>query len=213
MNESDTSKEQSSTFMSQEDVTPESNRAAQLVENDGTPSGKSVAQTDNGQQHTIEEDFPMVVIPLTERLANDAVEHDVDHIEVPSTVTDVEAVTSSNGEIVNENALDVHKEHPPLSLPAKTVEIVNEDDPIDAGQSSKSGYADVTTKIDQEISQSVSIDLPSNSETQLEDGDIKVEPLVNQKRQQEDKSEKKRQLEDKADGSPLKVQDQLDEVK
>jgi hypothetical protein len=199
--------------MSQEDVTPESNRAAQLVENDGTPDDKSVAQTDNGQQHTIEKDFPMVVIPLTERLANDAVEHDADHIEVPSTVTDVEAVTSSNGEIVNENALDVHKEHPPLSFPAKTVEIVNEDDPIDAGQSIKSGDADVTTKIDQEISQSVSIDLPSNSETQLEDGDIKVEPLVNQKRQQEDKTEKKRQLEDKADGSPLKVQDQLDEVK
>ncbi|XP_062148486.1 golgin candidate 1 isoform X2 [Alnus glutinosa] len=211
-NESDTSKEQSSTFMSQEDVTPESNRAAQLVENDGTSDDKSVAQTDNGQQHTIEKDFPMVVIPLTERLANDAVEHDADHIEVPSTVTDVEAVTSSNGEIVNENALDVHKEHPPLSLPAKTVEIVNEDDPIDAGQSIKSGDADVTTKIDQEISQSVSIDLPSNSETQLEDGDIKVEPLVNQKRQQEDKTEKKRQLEDKADGSPLKVQDQLDEA-
>jgi hypothetical protein len=113
----------------------------------------------------------------------------------------------------NENALDVHKEHPPLSFPAKTIEIVNEDRPIDAGQSIKSRDADVTSKIDQEISQSVSTDLPSNGEIQLEDGDIEVEPLVIQKRQQEDKTEKKRQLEDKADGSPLKVQDQLDEVK
>ncbi|XP_059432666.1 golgin candidate 1 isoform X2 [Corylus avellana] len=210
-NESDTSKEQSSTLISQEDVTPESNRAAQLVENDGTPD-TSVAQTDNGQQHTIGKDSPMVVIPLTEKLANDAVERDADHIEVPSTVTDVEAITPSNGEIVNENALDVHKEHPPLSLPAKTVEIVNEDRPIDAGQSIKSGDADVTSKIDQERSQSVSTDLPSNGEIQLEDGDIEVEPLVIQKGQQEDKTEKKRQLEDKADGSPLKVQDQLDEA-
>lgn len=202
VNESDTLQEQTSIVTSQVDLTPENDRAAQLVENEGTPT-KSVSQTDDVQQHSFDNDYPMVGIPLTETLANDVVKHDADAMEVPSTVADVEAVSSSsNGEPVNENTSDVHKEQPPLSLPTKEVNIANEDQPIDAGQS-KPGDTDVTGKIDLDSSQSVSTDLPSNSETQLKDADVKVEPLVNQNRQQENK----------ANGSPLKEQDQLDEVK
>uniref|UniRef100_A0A2N9GB88 Golgin candidate 1 n=1 Tax=Fagus sylvatica TaxID=28930 RepID=A0A2N9GB88_FAGSY len=201
VNESDTLQEQTSIVTSQVDLTPENDRAAQLVENEGTPT-KSVSRTDDVQQHSIDNDYPMVGIPLTETLANDVVKHDADAMEVPSTVADVEAVSSSsNGEPVNENTSDVHKEQPPLSLPTKEVNIANEDQPIDAGQS-KPGDTDVTGKIDLDSSQSLSTDLPSNSETQLKDADVKVEPLVNQNRQQENK----------ANGSPLKEQDQLDEA-
>ncbi|GMY36154.1 golgin candidate 1 isoform X1 [Fagus crenata] len=201
VNESDTLQEQTSIVTSQVDLTPENDRAAQLVENEGTPT-KSVSQTNDVEQHSIDNDYPMVGIPLTETLANDVVKHDADAMEVPSTVAGVEAVSSSsNGEPVNENTSDVHKEQPPLSLPTKEVNIANEDQPIDAGQS-KPGDTDVTGKIDLDSSQSVSTDLPSNSETQLKDADVKVEPLVNQNRQQENK----------ANGSPLKEQDQLDEA-
>ncbi|KAM4123637.1 hypothetical protein ACJW30_01G173300 [Castanea mollissima] len=201
VNESDTLQEQTGTVTSLVDVTPENDRAAQLIENDRTPT-KSVAQTNDGQQHSIDKDSPMVGIPLTETLANDVVKNDADVMEVLSTVADVEAVSlHSNAELVNENTSDSHKEQPPLSLPANGVNIVNEDEPIDAGQS-KSGDTDGTGNIDQEISQSVSTDSPSNSETHLKDADIKVEPLINQNRQQETK----------ADGSPMKVQDPLDEA-
>lgn len=202
VNESDTLQEQTGTVTSLVDVTPENDRAAQLIENDRTPT-KSVAETNDGQQHSIDKDSPMVAIPLTETLANDVVKNDADVMEVLSTVADVEAVSlHSNAELVNENTLDIHKEQPPLSLPANGVNIVNEDEPIDAGQG-KSGDTDGTGNIDQERSQSVSTDSPSNSETHLKDADIKVEPLINQNRQQETK----------ADGSPMKVQDPLDEVK
>lgn len=202
VNESDTLQEQTGTVTSLVDVTPENDRAAQLIENDRTPT-KSVAQTNDAQQHSIDKDSPMVGIPLTETLANDVVKNDADVMEALSTVADVEAVSlHSNAELVNENTLDIHKEQPPLSLPANGVNIVNEDEPIDAGQG-KSGDTDGTGNIDQERSQSVSTDSPSNSETHLKDADIKVEPLINQNRQQETK----------ADGSPMKVQDPLDEVK
>lgn len=201
VNESDTLQEQTSTVTSLVDVTPENDRASQLIENERTPT-KSVAQTNDGQQHSIDKDSPMVGIPLTETLANDVVKNDTDDMEVLSTVADVEAVSlHSNAELVNENNSDVHKEQPPLSLPANGVNIVNEDEPIDAGQS-KSGDTDGTGNIDQERSQSVSTDSPSNSDTQLKDADVKVEPLINQNRQQETK----------ADGSPMKVQDPLDEA-
>ncbi|KAK4601861.1 hypothetical protein RGQ29_011109 [Quercus rubra] len=201
VNESDTLQEQTSTVTSLVDVTPENDRASQLIENERTPT-KSVAQTNDGQQHSIDKDSPMVGIPLTETLANDVVKNDADDMEVLSTVADVEAVSlHSNAELVNENTSDVHKEQPPISLPANGVNIVNEDEPIDAGQS-KSGDTDGTGNIDQERSQSVSTDSPSNSETQLKDADVKVEPLINQNRQQETK----------ADGSPMKVQDPLDEA-
>ncbi|KAK7845910.1 golgin candidate 1 [Quercus suber] len=201
VNESVTLQEQTSTVTSLVDVTPENDRASQLIENERTPT-KSVAQTNDGQQHSINKDSPMVGIPLTETLANDVVKNDADDMEVLSTVADVEAVPlHSNSELVNENTSDVHKEQPPLSLPANGVNIVDEDEPIDAGQS-KSGDTDDTGNIDQERSQSVSTDSPSNSETQLKDADVKVEPLIYQNRQQGTK----------ADGSPMKVQDPLDEA-
>ncbi|KAL3575109.1 hypothetical protein D5086_023210 [Populus alba] len=62
--------------------------------------------------------------------------------------------------------------------------------------------ADVPVNIDQEISQSTATSSPVNKETSTKVADFKVEPLVNQKKQ----------LENKADSSPVTVQDQLDEA-
>ncbi|KAG2718362.1 hypothetical protein I3760_03G216500 [Carya illinoinensis] len=184
------------------DVKPENDMAVQLVENDGTPT-ISISQTNNVQEHNIEKDSPLIGIPPTERPVSDVVENNDRHMEVPSILTDVEAVSStSNGELVNENASDVPNDHPFLSLPAEKVEIFNEDIPNDASQSIKSGDTDVKLKIDLESSQSVSTDFPRNSDTQLKDAVIKVEPLVDQKRQQELK----------VDDSQMKVQEQLDEA-
>ncbi|XP_042972908.1 golgin candidate 1-like isoform X2 [Carya illinoinensis] len=200
--ESDTSQDQTSAMMPLVDVKPENDMAVQLVENDGTPT-ISISQTNNVQEHNIEKDSPLVGIPPTERPVSDVVENNDRHMEVPSILTDVEAVSStSNGELVNENASDVPNEHPFLSLPAEKVEIFNEDIPNDASQSIKSGDTDVKLKIDLESSQSVSTDFPRNSDTQLKDAVIKVEPLVDQKRQQELK----------VDDSQMKVQEQLDEA-
>ncbi|XP_041007273.1 golgin candidate 1-like isoform X2 [Juglans microcarpa x Juglans regia] len=199
--ESDTSEHQTRTFTSQVDVTPEKTTAARLVENDRTPI-ESVAQTNNSQQENFEKYPPIAGITLTETLISDVIEHDADHIEVHST-TDAEVVSSSsNGEPISENAPGVHREHPPLSLPDKRGEIVNVDHPNYAVQGIKSRDADVTLKTDQEKSQSVYIDSHGTSDTQLKDVDIKVEPLVNQKRQQDLK----------ADDSLIKVQDQLEEA-
>ncbi|KAG6718565.1 hypothetical protein I3842_04G157700 [Carya illinoinensis] len=146
---------------------------------------------------------PITGIPLTETLISDVIEHDANHIEVPSTITDAEVVSSSsNGEPINENDPNVHREHPPLSLPAERGEIVNVDHPNDAVQGIKYRDTDVTLKTDEEKSQSVYIDSHGTSDTQLKDVDIKVDPLVNQKRQQDLK----------ADDYPIKVQDQLEEA-
>ncbi|KAJ6923416.1 hypothetical protein NC652_016908 [Populus alba x Populus x berolinensis] len=84
----------------------------------------------------------------------------------------------------------------------KEIAVVNENHPIDDGQNINSKEADVPVNIDQEISQSTATSSPVNKETSTKVADFKVEPLVNQKKQ----------LENKADSSPVTVQDQLDEA-
>ncbi|KAJ6921207.1 LOW QUALITY PROTEIN: hypothetical protein NC652_015189 [Populus alba x Populus x berolinensis] len=113
--------------------------------------------------------------------------------EKDATVTADSAKSTSNGELLNEKDLDV---------PLKEIAVVNENHPIDDGQNINSKEADVPVNIDQEISQSTATSSPVNKETSTKVADFKVEPLVNQKKQ----------LENKADSSPVTVQDQLDEA-
>ncbi|KAG6770050.1 hypothetical protein POTOM_025717 [Populus tomentosa] len=121
--------------------------------------------------------------------------------EKDATVTAVDSAKStSNGELLNEKDLDVPVEHPPPLL--KEIAVVNQDHPIDDGQNIKSKEADVPVNIDQEKSQSTVTSSPVNKETSTKVADFKVEPLVNQKKH----------LENKADSSPVTVQDQLDEA-
>ncbi|MBZ5798111.1 hypothetical protein K8353_49700, partial [Burkholderia contaminans] len=62
--------------------------------------------------------------------------------------------------------------------------------------------ADVSTQIDQDKSQSEIPNSPVKSQAPLEDADLNVDSHINQKKQQEKK----------ADSSPMKIQDELDEV-
>lgn len=118
------------------------------------------------------------------------------------TVAGVDSATStSNGELLNERDSDVPVEHR-APLPVKETQTVKEDHPSDDGQNIKSGEADVPVKTDHEKSQSTPTSSPVCKESSLKDADLEVEPLAN----------KKTQLENKADTSPMTVQDQLDEV-
>uniref|UniRef100_A0A6N2KKV2 Golgin-84 n=1 Tax=Salix viminalis TaxID=40686 RepID=A0A6N2KKV2_SALVM len=118
------------------------------------------------------------------------------------TVAGVDSATStSNGELLNERDSDVPVEHR-APLPVKETQTVKEDHPSDDGQNIKSGEADVPVKTDHEKSQSTPTSSPVCKESSLKDADLEVEPLAN----------KKTQLENKADTSPMTVQDQLDEA-
>ncbi|KAG6739685.1 hypothetical protein POTOM_057299 [Populus tomentosa] len=161
--------------MPQLDIASDNDRATLSVENEETLSSKTVAQTS------------------TENLQDAG--RDV-------TVAGVDSATStSNGELLNEKDSDVPVEHPP-PLPVKETQVVKEDHPIDDGQNIKSGEADVPVKTDQEKSQSTLTSSPVRKESSLKGADLEVEPLVNEKKQ----------LENKADTSPMTVQDQLDEA-
>ncbi|XP_048227978.1 golgin candidate 1 isoform X2 [Ricinus communis] len=110
-------------------------RAALSVEHDTAPTSKSILHVVAEQQQDIDKDASSIKSP--ERLANEVVKHDTDNVEVPVAAADADAKTStSNGEILNEKAPDGFLEHPPSPLPAKEIEVLNEDHqdhPIDAG--------------------------------------------------------------------------------
>lgn len=161
--------------MPQLDIASDNDRATLSVENEETLPSKTIAQTS------------------TENLQDAG--RDV-------TVAGVDSATStSNGELLNEKDSDVPVEHPP-PLPVKETQVVKEDHPIDDGQNIKSGEADVPVKTDQEKSQSTLTSSPVRKESSLKGADLEVKPLVNEKKQ----------LENKADTSPMTVQDQLDEA-
>lgn len=189
---SDSAREQTSTLTPQLNATPEKDRDALLDENDGASSGKLAVQTDNEQQPYMENGSQISDIPITETLADDLDKDNANHVEVPVTVTDAEAVAStSNGEHLNGSASE---EQPPLKG-----EVANETHLLDDTQSNKSGGSDVPPKIDQEGSDSIIIDPLSNTETQAKPGDVKIVLMSNQKKQNEHEAGK--------------IQEQLDEVK
>lgn len=199
---SDSADEQTSSISSQANLTPEKDGDDLLNENDGTPSGKSMVQTDNEQQQNFDNGFPTSDIPTTETSADDMGKDDASHDEVPVAVNDAEAVAStSNGEHLMESPLEVHEDQ----LSVKGVEVVSANHLVEDGQSNKSEGADVPPKVDQERSDSINTDAPSNisnTETQPNEADVKVESPIKQKKQHERK----------AATSARKVQEQLDEV-
>lgn len=199
----DTAQVQTGTQPAVLDIAPDEDRATRSFENDGTTSSNSTAQANNEQLQNGNKDASMFGIPSLETLPNDMVKPEVDLPEVAPAVTDVEAIAStSNGELVNDKT-DVNEVQPTSLSPTAGVEIVGEDHPVDAGQNIKSRDADVPSQIGQKVAQSVSVDVPSGSDTQSNDAESKVETISNQKKQQEHKG----------DASPMKLQDQLEEVK
>lgn len=198
-----TTGELTSTETSKLDVLSDKDRVTLLVENDAAPSSKLMPQTVAEQQQNIGKDVSSIT--SSERPSNEVVKDDADHDKVPVTAVDADVTTSaSNGDTVNEKASDVPVECPPSPSPAKEIEVLDEDrqdHPIDA--EIKLRDADVSSNTDQERSQSAITDPPVNGETSLKDADLSAEPLVDQLNQQHQY---------KADTSPMKVQEQLDEV-
>ena len=76
------------------------------------------------------------------------------------------------------------------------------DEPTSTGQIIKSRDLDASKNVDIEKSDSVASDTAPNNDPILKDSDVKVESVVDEKSQEDHK----------ADISPEKVQDQLDEV-
>ncbi|KAL5572578.1 hypothetical protein UlMin_022175 [Ulmus minor] len=184
----------------QGNATPEKDRDVVLDKTDGTPPSKSMVKTTIEQQDNPSNDSTSTSV--TETLANDLSKNDADHVEVPATVSDAESVKKiSNGELLAESIAEVREESS-LPLFAQEVEVVSEQQPVVVGQITDSGGENVLSNINQERSQSENIDVLNNSETQLKVADVKTEP----------RSSPKKQEEHKADLSPRKVQDQLDEA-
>ncbi|KAL5771149.1 hypothetical protein ACOSP7_015303 [Xanthoceras sorbifolium] len=195
----DTAREQNNTQTSQINVTSDNERANVPIENERMPTGKT--QRNSEQQHDTKKDSPSIA--STESLPNDVIKHDADQAEVPVTVNDADnAMSTSNGELLNENASDVYVEHSASPLLAKEKEFVNEDNSNGAGENIKPGDSDVPLKIDNEGSPSLIADPPVTIDNPSNDADIKVEPLVSETKQQDQK----------ADKPPMKVQDQLEEA-
>ncbi|XP_062090880.1 golgin candidate 1 isoform X2 [Humulus lupulus] len=201
----DTAQEQNDTITSQVAVTPEKDKDTLLNKNDGTSSSYSTVQTTTENQDDFNNNSPLLEIPHTEALGNDKSKNDTNLVEVPVNNTDQEAVTStSNVELLNESISEVCEDIslPIGPVPAEEVEIVNTLDPVETDPGTKSGDTDVSRKIDQEKSQSTNVDVLKDGETQSRVADLNIEPLSNQKKQEEQK----------AVASPKKVQEQLDEA-
>ncbi|CAL5339223.1 unnamed protein product [Camellia sinensis] len=199
----DTSIEQNSSETLQSDVAPDKDRVVFSIENDGTSPSNSNAQKSNEEQHNVEKDGSISGSLLSESILNEEAKHDAVHEEAPAAVPHVEAnALISNDELSNKDSSDVHEGVSSSPIAVKGVEVVHEDPPIDSSSNIRVGDAGTPTKIDEEVSQSISVDAPSKVHMQLKDADLKVEPHSNQKKQQEQK----------ADSSPIKVQDALDEA-
>ncbi|MBA0555178.1 hypothetical protein Golob_014232, partial [Gossypium lobatum] len=206
---SDTINKQTSSEVLKSDVTPDKDKATFSSDNERSSSANSMVQTSSELYKNSEKDNP--TIPSSELLDSDLVKHSVDQEEVSVSVSNAEAsLSTSNGELLNENASDVHVEHPPPSFATKDIEVVSEDHLTDGGQNSDSQTSDVPSKTDQErpqhpqkeSSQHVIADSHVNFEAKLKEDDVKVETPVNQKKPQEQN----------ADTPQMVVQDQLDEA-
>lgn len=89
-----------------------------LVENGAIPSCKSMPQTVIGQKQ--DTDIDVSSITSSDSLANEVVKDDADHVKVLETAVDEEAaISTSNGEFLNEKASDVLVKHASFPLPAK----------------------------------------------------------------------------------------------
>ncbi|TYI71421.1 hypothetical protein E1A91_D08G293700v1 [Gossypium mustelinum] len=206
---SDTINKQTSSEVLKSDITPDKDKATFSSDNERSSSANSMVQTSSELYNNSEKDNP--TIPSSELLDPDLVKHSVDQEEVSVSVSNAEAsLSTSNGELLNENASDVHVEHPPPSFATKDIEVVSEDHLTDGGQNSDSQTSDVPLKTDQEgpqhpqkeSSQHVIADSHVNFEAKLKEDDVKVETPVNQKKPQEQN----------ADTPQTVVQDQLDEA-
>lgn len=196
---SDTRVEEASSETSQLDLASDKNRATLSIDNNEISPVSSITLISNEEQQQIVDGASSVVGDSSGTISNNEVRHAADHEEVSGTVIETIPQTSDT-DLVNETSSD-GRQGIPSSPVAASIDTVVEDHPIDSGQNVID--TETSTKIDQEESQPVSGDAPIDVISPLKDADVKVEPHLDQKNHQENQ----------AVVSPVKMQDQLDEVK
>ncbi|KAK3024912.1 hypothetical protein RJ639_043227 [Escallonia herrerae] len=201
----DIAREQTSSGTPLSDVTPHKDRDATSVEKNVSRAGSSTAQISLEEQQNSDRDDSSLAAPLSETDSSDEVKKPgADSVEVSRSVNVVEDIPLSiSGDLATDNSSNVSEGVPssPLSAKETEVEVVPEDHLVDSDQNAVLDHKGAPTNIDQEAFQNVSVDAPSNLDTQLKDDDLKViHP------------DESRHHEDKALTSPSKVQDQLDEA-
>ncbi|KAL2965650.1 hypothetical protein AAZX31_16G072000 [Glycine max] len=143
---------------------------------------------------------PLLGSSLSKILGDDVGKHDTDDAEALVNDADIGVATiAGNGDPVQESASDICEMDPP---PAPKGIEGSSDEPTSTGQIIKSRDLDASKNVDIEKSDSVASDTAPNNDPILKDSDVKVESVVDEKSQEDHK----------ADISPEKVQDQLDEV-
>lgn len=180
------------------DVAIPSDKVDPVDNNDGSDS---ISTNQPKEQQPTDATSPILGSSLAKMLASDTSKHDTGDVEVLVNDADVDVTTTANNEPVKENASDIH-EVDASSSPRGIKGPIHK--PTSTGQITKSGDLDSNQNMDQEKTESVTVadDVAPNSDNTLTDSDIKVEPIVNQKSQEDHKT----------DISPKKVQDQLEEV-
>ncbi|KAL5172201.1 Golgin candidate 1 [Glycine soja] len=143
---------------------------------------------------------PLLGSSLSKILGDDVGKHDTDDAEALVNDADIGVATiAGNGDPVQESASDICEMDPP---PAPKGIEGSSDEPTSTGQIIKSRDLDASKNVDIEKSDSVASDTAPNNDPILKDSDVKVESVVDEKSQEDHK----------ADISPEKVQDQLDEA-
>ncbi|KAG4940647.1 hypothetical protein JHK87_044518 [Glycine soja] len=143
---------------------------------------------------------PLLGSSLSKILGDDVGKHDTDDAEALVNDADIGVATiAGNGDPVQESASDICEMDPP---PAPKGVEGSSDEPTSTGQIIKSRDLDASKNVDIEKSDSVASDTAPNNDTILKDSGVKVESVVDEKSQEDHK----------ADISPEKVQDQLDEA-
>ncbi|XP_004513034.1 golgin candidate 1 [Cicer arietinum] len=195
---SDTTKEKSGSPEATLDVAIPSDKVDPVDNNDGSDS---ISTNQPKEQQPTDATSPILGSSLAKMLASDTSKHDTGDVEVLVNDADVDVTTTANNEPVKENASDIH-EVDASSSPRGIKGPIHK--PTSTGQITKSGDLDSNQNMDQEKTESVTVadDVAPNSDNTLTDSDIKVEPIVNQKSQEDHKT----------DISPKKVQDQLEEA-
>ncbi|CAI8594701.1 unnamed protein product [Vicia faba] len=194
---SDTTKEKTGSPAATLDVTTPSEKIDPVAKHD---ESDSISTNQPKEQQPTDATSPIIGTSLSKVLASDTEKPDTRDVEVLVNDTAVDVTTTpASKEPGKENASDIHEADPsssPKGMKGPNHESMSTDQIIKAGDLDSIQYKD------QEKPESVADDVAPNSDTIPKDSDIKAEPIVNQKSQEDHKT----------DISPEKVQDQLEEA-
>lgn len=196
----DTAEAQTSALSSTEDVVLATGTDVIFysIEDDWPDSDKSTTQVNKRMQDEDDNSVPVLDIPSTDALVVEAGKQIPDDVDTSAAVVDVEVIAPTSPKLINVNASDVHEEHF-SPIPNKEAEEINKEHQDDE-QSNKLGSEETISKIERDMSESATTEFQDNGEDQTKDDSNKVQPPVSQKE------------ENTADKSPIKMQDQLEEV-